>query len=142
MDVTGLSGAASTHAMSGASRGAPPQQKMSNLFDSIDVAGSGSIDKAQFEQAFQSKNPPAVFQKQGVDAIFAALDPNNTGSVSKADFVSGMTGLMTALRAPAASTPSTAGAASLETSLQSLNQIDKAAPSANAPQGSVIDLSA
>jgi len=90
MDITGVGAAGGMHAVSGASSSGPPQQKMSDLFDSIDTSGSGSITKSQFEQAFQSKNPPAVFQKQGADAIFAALDPSGTGSVSKQDFVSGM----------------------------------------------------
>lgn len=99
MDVLGIASASGLHAVSGASYGAPPQQKMSNLFDSIDATGSGSITQAQFEQAFQTQNPPAVFQQQGADAIFAALDPSGTGSVSKQDFVSTMSKLMVSLRA-------------------------------------------
>jgi Ca2+-binding EF-hand superfamily protein len=90
MDITGVGGAGGMHAVSGASTSGPPQQKMSDLFDSIDSSGSGSITQSQFDQAFQSKNPPTVFQQQGADAIFTALDPNGTGSVSKQDFVSGM----------------------------------------------------
>ena len=86
-------------AMSGASTGMPPQQKMSSLFDKIDGSGSGSITQQQFDQAFQTMDPPAVFQQQGASAIFAALDPNGTGSVSKQDFVSGMSQLMASLRA-------------------------------------------
>jgi hypothetical protein len=37
------------------------------------IAGtrSGSITQSQFEQAFQTKKPPAVFLKEGTDAIFA-----------------------------------------------------------------------
>ena len=76
MDISGIASSSGLHAVSGASYGAPPQQKMSNLFDSIDTSGSGSITQSQFEQAFQTKNPPAVFQQQGAAAIFAALDPN------------------------------------------------------------------
>ena len=71
MDITGVGAVSGMHAVSGASSSGPPQQKMSDLFDSIDTSGSGSITKSQFDQAFQSKNPPAVFQKQGADAIFA-----------------------------------------------------------------------
>lgn len=78
---------------------------MSNLFDSIDTSGSGNITQSQFEQAFQTKNPPAVFQKQGADAIFAQLDPIGTGTVSKQDFVSTMSKLMASLRG-GGSTPS------------------------------------
>jgi hypothetical protein len=127
MDISGVGAAGAMHAVSGASTSGPPQQKMSNLFDSIDTSGSGSITQSQFDQAFQTKNPPGVFQKQGADAIFAALDPSGTGSVSKADFVSGMSKLMASLRAdtaaPAASSTSQASA-SLMASTQSLNQID------------------
>src|ERR1700731_153108 len=99
MDISGVSSSSGLHAVSGASSGAPPQQKMSSLFDSIDTSGSGSITQSQFEQAFQTKNPPAVFQNQGADAIFSALDPSGTGSVSQQDFVSGMSKLMASLRA-------------------------------------------
>jgi hypothetical protein len=99
MDISGISSPSGLHAVSGASTGAPPQQKMSNLFDSIDTSGSGSITQSRFEQAFQTKNPPAVFQNQGAQAILASLDPNGTGSVSKQGFVSTMSGLMASLRA-------------------------------------------
>ena len=106
MPVSGPAGGMeSMHAMSGASYGAPPQQKMSNLFDSIDTSGSGSITKAQFTAAFDTHKPPAVFAKQGPDNVFATLDPNNTGSVSKSDFVAAMTKLMVSLRADPASAP-------------------------------------
>ena len=77
MDISSLGGSSMPHAVSGASYGAPPQQKMSNLFDSMDAAGTGSIDKSQFANAFATKNPPAVFQNQGVDALFSQLDPTH-----------------------------------------------------------------
>jgi hypothetical protein len=73
VDVSGIASASGLHAVSGASYGAPPQQKMSNLFDAIDATGSGSITQAQFEQAFQTQNPPGVFQQQGADAICGTL---------------------------------------------------------------------
>src|SRR5579863_8799410 len=69
-------------AMSGASAGMPAQQKMTSLYNQIDTTGTGSITQQQFTQAFQSLNPPPVFQKQGASAIFGSLDPNGTGSVS------------------------------------------------------------
>ena len=140
MDISGVSAAGGMHAVSGASSSGPPQQKMSDLFDSIDSSGSGSITQRQFEQAFQTKNPPAVFQKQGADAIFAALDPNGTGSVSKQDFVAGMKKLMASLRADNAG-PS-GSQSSLAASLQSLNQVDPASAPQNAAPGSLIDLKA
>jgi hypothetical protein len=111
MSVSGIGAGGDMHAISGASSSAPPQQKMSNLFNSIDTSGSGSISQAQFGQAFQSGNAPAVFRNQGASAIFAALDPNRTGSVSKADFVAGMSKLMVSPRADQSvgATPQPAG---------------------------------
>ena len=90
MSISGLSGSARQMAVSGASARMPPQQKMSSLFNRIDSAGSGSIDQSQFDQAFATLNPPAAIKAQGADAIWAKLDPNGTGSVSKADFISTM----------------------------------------------------
>ena len=144
MDISGVSAAGGMHAVSGASSSGPPQQKMTDLFNSIDTSGSGSITRAQFDQAFQSKNPPSVFQKQGADAIFAALDPNGTGSVSKQDFVATMSKLMASLRADngAPSGSPSSQSASLTASLQSLNQIDPATAPQNATPGSLINLQA
>lgn len=71
---------------------------MSNLFEAMDTSGSGSINKSQLADAFKTQNPPTVFQNAGVDAVYSALDPNNNGSVSKQDFVSGMKSLMVSLR--------------------------------------------
>jgi hypothetical protein len=140
MDIAGISSPSGLHAVSGASTGAPPQQKMSNLFDSIDTSGSGSITQSQFEQAFQTKNPPAVFKNQGAQAIFASLDPNGTGSVSKQDFVSAMSGLMASLRADSAAQRASPPADTLAASLQALNQIDPAVPSTASP-GTLINVS-
>jgi Ca2+-binding EF-hand superfamily protein len=98
MSVSGVGGV-SPMIMSGASMRMPPQQKMTNLYNMIDTAGTGSISKSQFQTAFQTLNPPAPFKRAGVDAVFAQLDPNNTGSVSKADFIAGMQRLMVSLRA-------------------------------------------
>jgi EF-hand domain pair len=144
MDISGVSSSSMLHAMSGASGGMPPQQKMSSLFDKIDSSGSGSVSQAQFDQAFQTLNPPGVFQQQGSDAIFSALDPNGTGSVSKQDFVSGMSQLMAALRADTgpSSAPGPSPADSLAASLQSLNSLDPTSISPNAPPGSLINTTA
>jgi Ca2+-binding EF-hand superfamily protein len=98
MSVSGVGGV-SPMIMSGASMRMPPQQKMANLFNMIDASGTGSINKSQLAAAFQNLNPPLPFKNAGVDQIFSALDPNNTGSVSQADFVSGMVSLMSSLRA-------------------------------------------
>ncbi len=95
--VGGADGMSGISAMSGASWGGP-QQKATSLYNSIDTAGAGSITEAQFDQAFQTLNPPAVFRQQGAGAIFSALDPNGTGSVSKQNFISIMAQLMVSLR--------------------------------------------
>jgi len=108
--------------ISGASGSMPPSQKMSNLFDAIDTSGTGSISESQFSQAFQTLNPPAVFQAQGANAIWNALDPSGTGSVSKQDFVSTMKSLMVSLRTDASgATSPVAPGQTLNSSLQSLN---------------------
>jgi hypothetical protein len=142
--VPGIANPPTLDAVSGASAGMPPQQKMSSLFDKIDTNGSGSITQAQFAQAFQTFNPPAVFQAQGASATFAALDPNGTGSVSKQDFVSGMSGMMASLRADGG--PSTApGAApnsTLASSLQSFTSLDPSSVSANASPGTLFNATA
>ncbi len=92
-------GAPAPMMMSGASPMAPPQQKMSSLYDKIDTAGAGSITKSQLEVAFQTLKPPAVFQRAGVDSVYGQLDPTGKGSVSKDDFIQGMKSLMVSLRA-------------------------------------------
>jgi hypothetical protein len=142
--VSGIATAGDLHAMSGASGGMPPQQKMTSLYNNIDTGGSGSITQQQFNQAFQTLNPPPVFQKQGANAIFAALDPNGTGSVSKQDFVSGMSSLMVSLRSEGA----TSGAAgpspsqTLAASLQSLNTLDPSSVPSNQQPGSYFSTTA
>jgi hypothetical protein len=142
MNIAGVATSSGIHAVSGASNGAPPQQKMSNLFDSIDTTGSGSITQAQFDQAFQTKKPPAVFQTQGADAIFASLDPTGSGSVSKQDFVSTMSGLMASLRADSPTQSGSQPADTLTASLQSLNQIDPTTVSPTASPGALINYTA
>jgi len=142
MDISGVGAASGLHAVSGASSSGPPQQKMSSLFDSIDSPGNGSITQAQFDQAFQNKNPPAVFQQQGADAIFTSLDPNGTGRVSKQDFVSGMSSLMASLRADNSSQSGSGSQNSLTASLQSLNQIDPSSVPSTASPGSLLNIKA
>ena len=143
MDISGVSSLSpDLHALSGASYGAPPQHKMSNLFDSIDTSGSGSITHSQFEQAFQTKNPPAVFQQQGADVIFASLDPTGSGSVSKQDFVSTMSSLMASLRADGPAQTGSQPTNTLTASLQALNQIDPTNVPSTAAPGTLINYSA
>jgi hypothetical protein len=144
ISVSGIANSSGMSAMSGASAGMPPQQKMSSLFDQIDTAGSGSITQGQFNQAFATKNPPAVFQNQGANAIFSQLDPNGTGSVSKQDFVGTMSKLMSSLRADGgpSSAPGAAPGDTLASSTQHLNSLDPNSIPANSPPGSLFSRTA
>lgn len=96
--ISGIGAAAMPQVVSGASMRMPPSQKMTNLFQQIDTGNSGSITKAQFDQAFQTMNPPKGFQQMGSSSVWSMLDPNGTGSVSKQDFVNTMTSLMSQVR--------------------------------------------
>jgi len=94
MSVYGVAGAYAPQAMTGASAKAPPSQKMANVFSQVTQPGSGIITKDQFLTAFNSMNPPQAFQNMGASSVFAALDPHGTGSVTRQDFIKGMTSLM------------------------------------------------
>ncbi len=98
MAISGSGGAAAMTAMSGASTRMAPQQKMSALYNNIDTSGVGSVSQAQFNQAFQTLNPPAPFKAAGAQAVWGALDPSGSGQVSQSDFVNGMKNLMVQLR--------------------------------------------
>jgi hypothetical protein len=135
--VGGAVGTSDVSAVSGASYGSP-QQKATSLYNSIDTSGSGSITQQQFDQAFQTQNPPAVFQQQGADAIFAALDPNGSGSVSKQDFIGGLSQLMVSLRADGgqSNAPGPSPSQTLSSSTTLLNAIGNGQP------GSVVNTTA
>jgi EF-hand domain pair len=98
MSISAVMASVGPQMMSGASTYAPASQKMSNLFEQIDTSGSGTITQAQFNQAFQTLNPPGDFKAQGAAAVWAQLDPTNSGSVNKQDFVTAMTSLMKQMR--------------------------------------------
>jgi len=142
--ISSIGDSGAVHAMSGASGGMPPQQKMSSLFDNIAGSGSSSITQQQFDQAFQAMDPPAVFQQQGSSAIFSALDPNGTGSVSKQDFVSGMSQLMVSLRSDggAGNAPGPTPSQGLASSIQSLNTVDPSSVPSDAQPGALLSVSA
>ena len=93
--VSSMAGMVQPQVVSGASMRMPPSQKMANLFKQIDTNNSGTITKAQFEQAFQNLNPPPAFKAMGADAVFSKLDPTGSGSVSRQDFINGMKSMMT-----------------------------------------------
>ncbi|TLS66320.1 EF-hand domain-containing protein [Mariprofundus erugo] len=98
ISMGGMGGINMPQAMTGASMRMPPAQKMTALFDRIDTNGQGSINKQQLAQAFQQMNPPRPFQQAGLEHVWGQLDQKNSGTVSKQEFVSGMTTMMTQLR--------------------------------------------
>ncbi len=130
-----VSGVSSMNAMSGASAQMPPSPKMAALFDRIDSSGQGSIDKSQLQSAFQTQNPPKVFQNLGADALYKQLDPGGTGSVSKAQFVQKMSSLMSSLRNSSVSTSDGAASVSASSTLSASAQLLSGA-------GSTFDISA
>jgi EF-hand domain pair len=143
ISIAAVGGTGGLQAMSGASAGMPPQQKMTSLYNKIDTSGSGSITQQQFTQAFQMFNPPPVFQQQGAGAIFSTLDPSGTGSVSKQDFINGMTSLMVSLRADGGSNNSAPlPGRTLRSSLQSLSSLDPSSISSGGQPGSLLSTSA
>jgi Ca2+-binding EF-hand superfamily protein len=96
-------------------------------FESIDPNATGVITQTEFEQAFASLNWPDSLKAQGADAIFAQLDPEGTGRVQYADFVSGMTALAPAV-APSttdtsASDPSATDAAASSSGLSGISSL-------------------
>jgi hypothetical protein len=123
MNINGVSSTGGISAMSGASWRMPHNQKMSKLFDQIDVSKSGTITKDQLAQAMQTLKAPTAFKTMGADAIFKQLDPNGTGSVSKENFAQGMTQLLHQLRGGSSQTNSQSSVNTLQSSLNSLNSI-------------------
>lgn len=123
MSISGAGGLGGMSAMSGASSRLPHGQKMSKLFDKIDVSKSGSVTKDQLAQAMQTMKAPAAFKNMGVDAIFKQLDPNGTGSVSKQGFVQGMAQLMHQLRSGSTQSNSQPAVNTLQNSISNLNGI-------------------
>lgn len=59
-----------------------PYSIRQNLFNEIDTSGSGSITKSQVEQAVTTAGGTTA----AADALYADLDPNNTGSVTEQQF--------------------------------------------------------
>ena len=74
---------------------------MASVFVKFTTPGSGFITQDQgfitqdqLNQAFNSMNPTPGFRAMGPTAVFSALDPTGSGSVSRQNFINGMTGLM------------------------------------------------
>lgn len=74
--------------------GVSPQQRLGNLFQQIDKAGTGRISREQFDQAFNNLALPSSVKEMGKEAVFKKLDANGTGTVTKQDFIQGMESLM------------------------------------------------
>ena len=83
ISISGMGSTGMSSMVSGASMSMPPQQKMSNLYSQIDTTGAGSVTPSQFDQAFQTMNPPAVFRAAGSTAVWSALDPSGSVQVSQ-----------------------------------------------------------
>jgi len=66
----------------GAPGAASPGGLVQSLFNEIDTSGSGSITKSDLETAVTAAGGTTT----AADALYAQLDPNNTGSVSEQQF--------------------------------------------------------
>ncbi len=99
--VSGVGGGLSPQVMSGASARQPLAQQFNSIFRQLTTPGSGVVTKDQFAQAFSTLNPPASFQSLGANAIFSALDPSNSGAVSRQAFIQGLVGLSSELNSQA-----------------------------------------
>src|SRR5215472_18482097 len=62
-------------------------QQLENLFNTI-ANGNGSITKSELEQTVTADGGTT----QGADALYASLDPNNTGSVTENQFLKNLRG--------------------------------------------------
>lgn len=83
-------GSHSPHSKSGASGGQPSPTSLGTLFDKT-TGGQNAMSKDQFHSLFSSGNTPSSFQGQG-PGLYASLDPNNTGQISRQSFVTGLGG--------------------------------------------------
>lgn len=88
--VSGVGGGVMPQAMTGASARQPLSQQYSSVFSQLTTPGSGVVTRDQFTQAFPSLSAPPSFQSLGANATFSALDPNNTGAVSRQTFIQGL----------------------------------------------------
>ena len=74
----------------GGAGGTSPSQLAQGLFSAVDTSGSGSITKSELEQAVTSAGGIAT----AADALYAELDPNNTGSVTEQQFADQLSQMM------------------------------------------------
>jgi hypothetical protein len=87
-------------------------QFLGNLFDQISNVDDNQVDtndpvnphnptsitQTQFGDAFNSLALPPQLRGLGANTVFSLLDPNQTGSVSRSDFVTGLTRLLEDVR--------------------------------------------
>ena len=98
LTVSGVAASRYAREVSGGAHAPTASQKMSSVFDKIDVSGTGSITRAQLAQKFKGLNLPEGIKALGPDAVFSALDQSKTGSVDKKKFSSGMIKLLSTLK--------------------------------------------
>lgn len=77
--------------------------RLSDLFSEADADGDGAVTQKELENVFTSRGGTS----QQADALFAALDPQGTGTLTEDQFDSGMRELIA--RAHHAAAPSNAG---------------------------------
>ncbi len=64
---------------------------LSRFFDKIDTSNSGYITDQELSQAYSTVSPlPSPLSETSADAIFAQLDPNQTGRIPKDAFIEAM----------------------------------------------------
>lgn len=110
--VSGLGGGAMPKIVSGASKRASSSQGLSQMFQTMDTSGAGSISKSNLQSALQNLSLPSSVKSLGADTLFNKLDTNKTGSVSRQDFVSGLRKIMSGLQVQGASSTQNGSSAS------------------------------
>jgi len=75
-EVSGLGGSASSYYANAI------RQLQQHLFNKVDANGDGSVTKSELDQAVTKAGGTTT----SADALYAALDPNSTGSVSEQQF--------------------------------------------------------
>mgnify|MGYP001580388293 CR=1 FL=1 len=88
--ISGVGGGTPPQVTSGASSMSAQSNKLAQLFKQMDTGNSGSIGKSEFEAVFSKAKLPQKLKEAGADAVYSKPDPNNTGSVSKQDFMNTM----------------------------------------------------
>src|SRR3981189_1379700 len=96
-DISGITSSSGLHAVSGASTGAPPQQKTSSLFDSIDTQRLWQHHPIPVRAGFPDEKAFHRLSKFGSGGDLCFARSQWCRQLSKQDFVSTMSGLMASL---------------------------------------------